>query len=79
MSEEIKDIIENAVENSDTQEAVNAATEEFRSIVLEEAIEAILFAAGHPISYATLARVFNVTPTEIKRTVSDYSMKYNNS
>ena len=79
MSEEIKDIIENAVKNSDTQEAVNAATEEFRSIVLEEAIEAILFAAGHPISYATLARVFNVTPTEIKRTVSDYSMKYNNS
>lgn len=81
MSEETKDIIEGAIENgaSADNEAVNAATEEFRSIVIEEAIEAILFAAGHPISYATLARVFNVTPTEIKRTVSDYSMKYNNS
>ena len=81
MSEELKDIIEGAIESeaSVSDGEVNAVAEEFRSIVIEEAIEAILFAAGHPISYATLARVFNVTPTEIKRTVSDYSMKYNNS
>ena len=50
-----------------------------RAIVLEEAIEAILFAAGHPISYATLARVFETTPAKIRDTVSEYSIKYNNS
>ena len=50
-----------------------------RAVVLEEAIEAILFAAGHPISYATLARVFETTPTKIRDAVSDYALKYNNS
>ena len=81
MSEEVKNIIEGVSvdDTSSTNEDVEAVAEEFRSIVVEEAIEAILFAAGHPISYATLARVFNVTPNEIKRTVSDYSIKYNNS
>ncbi len=50
-----------------------------RAVVLEEAIEAILFAAGHPISYATLARVFDMTPAKIRDAVSDYALKYNNS
>ncbi len=50
-----------------------------RPIVLEEAIEAILFAAGHPISYATLARVFETTPAKIRDAVLDYALKYNNS
>ena len=49
-----------------------------RIIVFEEAIEAILFAAGHPISYATLARVFDMTPTAVKAKVCDYALKYNN-
>ena len=50
-----------------------------REIVFEEALEAILFAAGHPISYATLARVFEVTPSQIKDKVADYALLYNNS
>ena len=49
-----------------------------RIIVFEEAIEAILFAAGHPITYATLARVFESTPSKVKEKVIDYSLKYNN-
>ena len=53
--------------------------EEARAIVLEEAIEAVLFAAGHPVSYATLARVFETTPSKIRDAVSEYSIKYNNS
>ncbi len=80
MSEEIietSDVTENTTENTDN--AVNAATEEFRSIVAEEAIEAILFASGHPISYATLARVLDTTPTKVREIVSEYSLKYNNS
>ena len=54
-------------------------SEKARSIVLEEAIEAILFAAGHPISYATLARVFESTPAKMRDAVNDYALKYNNS
>lgn len=80
MSEEIKELNEITEEaaGSDNDE-VNKVTEEFRSIVLEEAIEAILFAAGHPISYATLARVFDTTPSKVRDTVTEYALKYNNS
>ena len=49
-----------------------------RIIVFEEAVEAILFAAGHPISYATLARVFDMTPGAVKAKICDYALKYNN-
>ena len=50
-----------------------------REVVFEEAIEAILFAAGHPISYATLARVLNLTPLKVKERVMNYAEQYNNS
>ena len=73
MSEEIKETEISTTVETDVTEAPQ------RSIVLEEAIEAILFAAGHPISYATLARVFECTPSEIRNTVADYAIKYNNS
>lgn len=53
-------------------------TEE-RAVIFEEALEAILFAAGHPISYATLARVFDMTPAKVKDLVFEYSLKYNDS
>ena len=52
-------------------------TEEPRVIVFEEALEAILFAAGHPITYATLARVFEMTPAVVKDKVFEYALKYN--
>ncbi len=52
-------------------------TKDERPVVFEEALEAILFAAGHPISYATLARVFEMTPGKIKDKVFEYSLKYN--
>lgn len=58
--------------------AINIPTEE-RAVVFEEALEAILFAAGHPISYATLARVFELTPLKIKERVLEYATIYNNS
>ncbi len=80
MTEEIKDINETAEES--TEEIKEEAAEEqkeARPIVFEEALEAILFAAGHPISYATIARVFEMTPTEVKEKVMDYAEKYNTS
>lgn len=55
------------------------ADEAPRNIVFEEALEAILFAAGHPISYATLARVFNMTPAKVRDRVLEYSLQYNDS
>ena len=48
-----------------------------RYVVFEEALEAILFAAGHPVTYATLARVFEMTPGRVKEKVYEYSHIYN--
>ena len=50
-----------------------------RNVVFEEAVEAILFAAGHPVTYATLARVFEMTPAKVKDKIFEYSIAYNNS
>lgn len=50
-----------------------------RVVIFEEALEAILFAAGHPISYSTLARVFEMTPAKIKERVEKYAEIYNNT
>ena len=69
------EIIENEVlEENAPKEPVEAPK---REIVFEEALEAILFAAGHPIPYATLARVFDYTPGAIKNKVLRYAEKYN--
>ena len=68
---------ENKVEEAAT-EAVSAENVEPERVVdFEEALEAILFAAGHPISYATLARVFEMTPAKVKDKVFEYAVKYN--
>ena len=42
----------------------------------EEAIEAILFAAGHPVSYEALAKTFDLTVPIIRTTVKEYAEKY---
>ena len=41
------------------------------------AIEAIMFAAGYPMKYDKLAEVLGLTPSEIKRYVSELAEKYN--
>ena len=40
-------------------------------------IEAIMFAAGYPMKYEKLAEVLQMTPSEIKRYVSELAEKYN--
>ena len=63
---------------SETKQIIEINEEEApRVVVFEEALEAVLFAAGHPITYATLARVFQLTPAVVKDKVFDYAMKYN--
>ncbi len=44
-----------------------------------EIIEAILYAAGHPVSYDKIADILETTPAVAKKMVEDYSEKYNNS
>lgn len=44
----------------------------------ERIIEAVLFAAGHPVEYSRLADAMNIPLALCKRTVSDFAEKYNN-
>ena len=76
MSEIIR---EDGVAAADPTDTIAEAPQSEREVVFEEALEAILFAAGHPISYATLARVFEMTPSKVKEKVAKYSTLYNNS
>lgn len=76
MSEIIRD---EAAAESEIKEITEEIQQSERTVVFEEALEAILFAAGHPITYATLARVFETTPSRIKEKVAKYSAIYNNS
>lgn len=56
-----------------------APEKEEHPVVFEEALEAILFAAGHPVTYTTLARVLGMTPGQVKDRVFEYACKYNDS
>ena len=62
---------------SEINQNVEITEEAPRVVVFEEALEAVLFAAGHPITYATLARVFELTPAVVKDKVFEYAIKYN--
>ncbi len=46
---------------------------------LEKAIEAILFAAGHPVTYAKLAEVLGYYEAQIKKKVIAFAEKYNDN
>lgn len=43
----------------------------------EQIIEAVLFAAGHPVEYSKLAEAMNIPLPLCKRIVSDFAEKYN--
>ena len=73
------EVINEEINETNEETVDETVVEPERAVVIEEAIEAILFAAGHPISYATLARVFESTPSKIRDIVFDYALKYNNS
>lgn len=45
----------------------------------EEAIEAILFAAGHPVSYEQLAKTLDLRKPIIRNIVKEYAERYNKS
>ncbi len=43
----------------------------------QEIIEAVLFAAGHPVTYEKLADILEITPSAVKEILSMYEDKYN--
>ncbi|MBQ2729480.1 MAG: SMC-Scp complex subunit ScpB [Clostridia bacterium] len=43
----------------------------------QKVIEAVLFAAGYPVTYATLSKVLEVSPGAAKTIVKDYAEYYN--
>lgn len=43
----------------------------------KEVLEAVLFAAGHPLTYEKLAAVFEVSASEAKSIVKEYAEEYN--
>ena len=79
MSETIIENVEEATEQTQANDTAqnNELDIPERVVVFEEGLEAILFAAGHPVSYATLARVFEMTPSKVKDKIFEYSIKYN--
>ena len=46
---------------------------------IEGALEAILFAAGHPVSYEKIGEALELTPGDAKRIAEHLAEKYNNN
>ena len=58
-------------------EATETIPERDENFDLDEAIEAILFAAGHAITYAQLGNLFELPVLEMKSRVLEYASRYN--
>jgi len=43
----------------------------------EEALEAILFAAGHPVTYEKLAQTFDISASQLREIARKYAKRYN--
>ncbi len=61
-------------EPKNTLAAVEGALENF-----EEVLEAVLFAAGHPVTYEKLGELFEISPSLVKERVAAYAQVYNNT
>ena len=69
--------VEEAAVASEAQDEGLDEPEIERNVVFEEALEAILFAAGHPVKYASIAKVLGLTPSATKDKVFEYALQYN--
>ena len=61
-------------EQKNTLAPVEGAVDNF-----EEVLEAVLFAAGHPISYEKLGELFEMSPSLVKERVASYAQVYNDT
>ena len=48
-------------------------------IEMKKTVEAVLFAAGHPVTYEKLSRLFELTPKQTKDFVSELAIEYNDA
>ena len=44
---------------------------------MKKTTEAVLFAAGHPMTYEKLSRLFGLTPKKTKDFITEYAKEYN--
>ena len=51
--------------------------EDFDVVHAKKVIEAILFAAGYPVTYAKIAEALTTTPSVIKKVVAEFAAEYN--
>lgn len=75
--EEAEEIEESFEEYSDTEIVEEDPEETFDIPHARKIIEAVLFAAGYPVSYERLAKVCETTSGAIKKIVKDYAEEYN--
>ncbi len=62
------------MEQKNTLATFENAAEEFEAV-----LEAILFAAGHPVNYAKLSEIFEMSPSLIKDRVEAFAETYNSA
>ncbi len=80
--EETKTTIEEAEIEDEAPKTAEHSDEEKPSFSNEEAekiVEAVLFAAGHPLSYSKIGDILGRTPSDTKRFCEDMAEKYNES
>lgn len=84
-NEEIKEIQESSEQDTAKRSKKNDAVisderEQLDAIVdIESCIEAILFAAGYPIKYSTLASLFSMTEKDVKKIVAHMEEYFNSA
>lgn len=84
-NEEIKDVQTADTDSTDKRSKRNDAVisnekEQLEAIVdVESCIEAILFAAGYPVKYSTLAELFSITVKDVKKIVSHMEEYFNSA
>ena len=69
-------------DNINERSVIDAADEKDLSVEtlnFEQALEAVLFAAGHPVSYEQLSKVFEMDLSETVSRIKAYAELYNNS
>ncbi len=78
-----KDIKDEEISENENEEIVSLNIEEEEPpedidiAHTQKIIESVLFAAGYPVSYATIGKVLEITPGAAKRIVRDYAIEYN--
>ena len=67
MTDQINEIIEGTAEDLPDINGADA----------ENIIEAVLFAAGHPLEYSRIGKLFGATPGETKKRIAEFAEKFN--